>query len=358
VTQLDRISARAERRHVPLSVQIELTGRCNLDCQHCYLDIHHPPRDEMTSEEVRGVLAQLRRAGTFFLTLTGGEMFLRPDALEIAAEARRLGFALRLFTSGTRLGRREADAIAQLGVMSVELSLYSHRAAAHDAITRRPGSHRRTLRAALLLRRRGVHVVLKAPLMRPTGSDYPGLLALGERLGVPFKLDPSLIARRDGNRTPLALRAVPQVLVDALRDPRVSQLEQLPPPADPNQAPCAIARRTCRIGPNGDVFPCHTFPIPAGNLRRQSFAEIWSSSPLLARLRAIRFGDLGPSCSGCAKSGYCGRCMGLALIEHGDMLGPSAEACRIAEAKERALGLDLPPAPGPARGPRRLPVVG
>jgi len=357
VSHLDRLAARAMGQNVPMSVLLELTGRCNLDCQHCYLDIHHPPRDEMSTDEFRGVLLQLRRAGTLFLTLTGGEIFLRPDVLDIAAEARRLGFGLRLFTSGTRMGRAQADAIARMGVLGVEFSLYSHRAAAHDAITRRKGSYRKTLRAALLLRRRDVPVVLKAPLMGPTAGDYAGLLALAGRIGAQGKLDPSIIARRDGNRTPLGLRAAPDALVAMLRDRRVWQAEQLPPPALADQAPCAIARRACRIGPNGDVFPCSTFPVAAGNLRRQSFAEIWSGSPLLAHLRSIRAGDLGPTCSGCSKSGYCGRCMALALIEHGDMLGPSAEACGIAQAKERALDLDLPPPPGLARGIRRLPVV-
>jgi radical SAM protein with 4Fe4S-binding SPASM domain len=342
VTQLDRISARALAGNVPLSALFELTGRCNLDCRHCYLDIRRPPHGEFTTQEACDVLAQLRRAGTLFLTLTGGELFLRPDALEIAAEARRLGFALRLFTSGTRLGRHEADAIARMGVLGVELSLYSHRASAHDAITRRPGSHRRTLRAALLLRRRGVALVLKAPLLGPTAGDFRGLLALAERIGAKAKLDPSIITRRDGDMAPTALRAAPEALVEALRDDRVWKADELPPPAAPDEAPCAIARRACRIGPNGDVFPCSTFPIAAGNLRERSFAEIWTSSPLLVYLRSIRFGDLRPTCSGCGKSGYCSRCMALSLLEHGDLLGPSAEACRIAEAKERALGLTLP----------------
>ena len=343
MTHLDRISARALAANVPLSALFELTGRCNLDCQHCYLDIRHPPRDELTTDEVFEVLRQLRAAGTLFLTLTGGEMFLRPDALVIAAEARRLGFGVRLFTSGTRLGRRDADAIARMGVLAVELSLYSHRSAVHDAITRRPGSHRRTLRAAVMLRRRGVPVLLKAPLLGPAAGDFHGLLALAERIGAESKLDTSVITRRDGNLAPAALRAAPEALVAALRDSRVSPARALPPPAPPDRAPCAIARRSCRIGPNGDVFPCSTFPIPAGNVRSQRFADIWHSSPLLAHLRSIQVGDLGPTCSGCDKSGYCGRCMALALLEHGDMLGPSAEACRVAEAKERALGLDLPP---------------
>ncbi len=40
----------------------------------------------------------------------------------------------------------------------------------------------------------------------------------------------------------------------------------------------------------------------------------------------------------CALGASCGRCSAIALVEHGDELGPSREACRVAEAKQRALG--------------------
>ena len=356
MTHLDRLAARALAENIPLSALFELTGRCNLDCRHCYLDIRHPPRDELGTDEAFDVLRQLRAAGTLFLTLTGGEIFLRPDALTIAAEARRLGFGVRLFTSGTRLGRAEADAIAGLGVLAVELSLYSHRAAIHDAITRRPGSQHGTLRAAAMLRRRGVPVLLKAPLLDGAAGDFAGILALASRIGAECKIDTSVITRRDGNLAPAATRAAPEALIEALRDPRVLPERALPAPAPADRAPCAIARRTCRIAPNGDVFPCSTFPIPAGNLRGTSFSELWRSSPLLAHLRSIRVGDLAPTCSGCDKSGYCGRCLALSLLEHGDLLGPSDEACRVAEAKERALGVDRPRRERAGRRVR-LPVI-
>ena len=43
MTNLDRLSDRALHANVPLSALFELTGRCNLDCGHCYLDIANPP---------------------------------------------------------------------------------------------------------------------------------------------------------------------------------------------------------------------------------------------------------------------------------------------------------------------------
>lgn len=327
---------RAEARRAPLSALFELTGRCNLDCAHCYLDIAHPPR-ELSTAQALDVVDQLADAGTLFLTLSGGELFLRPDALTVAAHARRRGLALRLFTNATRIDRGLAREIAALKPLAVEVSIYGAHAGAHDEVTRRRRALRRTLRGVLHLRRAGVNVGLKAPLLGPVAGELDALYALADRLGAPIAFDPYVKPRHDGTFTPIALRA-PR-LADALAHPRMGFAgATLPAPPPPDAAPCAIGRRTVRITPTGDVHPCPTYPEPIGNLLTRPFAEIWAGGPLLDRLRAVTWGDLRGDCAGCAQSGYCSRCTAVALIEHGDALGPSREACRLAGAKEAATG--------------------
>lgn len=333
---LARIAARAERANVPLSALFELTGRCNLDCGHCYLDIAHPP-PELSTAEALAVVDQLADAGTLFLTLTGGELFLRKDALVVAAHARRRGMAVRLFTNATRITRALAVEIAKVRPLAVEVSIYGAHGASHDGVTRRRAL-RRTLRGILYLVRAGVRVGLKAPLLHPVTGELDALVRLAERIGAPIAFDPAVTPRHDGDRSPLALRAPTEALAEALRHPVIGIAgTPLPEALDPDAAPCAVARRTTRIDPTGDVFPCPTYPEPAGNLMRQPFAEIWQAAPILERLRAVKVRDLVGGCSGCAKSGYCGRCSAVALLEHGDPLGPAGEACRVAEAKEIAV---------------------
>lgn len=344
---LSRLADRAAAGHVPFQALFELTGRCHMDCAHCYLDIKHPPRNELSTDEVIGVLDQLQAAGTLFLTLTGGEIFLRKDVFDIMAAARARRFALRLFTSGTLLDRARVAEIARLRPLAVEISIYGGNSHAHDGITRRTGSLRKSLRAAVLLRQAGVTVAIKSPILTGTGEGHFDLIDLARRLGAGYKIDPSLVARRDGGLEPMAMAPDVDTLARIYRDSRVAPpLDALPPPRPPDSAPCAIARRVVRIGPTGDVFACSVFPIPAGNLRQQSFADIWNGSPVLQTIRGITLGDLHGECGGCARQGYCARCSAQALLEHGDFRGPSAQACDRAEARERAAGL---PAPAGAR---------
>ncbi|HRS74939.1 MAG TPA: radical SAM protein, partial [Anaerolineaceae bacterium] len=72
-----------QRERYPLSCTFELTDRCNLRCVHCY--INQPAgsvearSSEMDTAQVMQLLDRMAEAGCLFITLTGGEVLLRPD---------------------------------------------------------------------------------------------------------------------------------------------------------------------------------------------------------------------------------------------------------------------------------------
>ena len=318
---------------------MELTHRCHLDCVHCYLDDNHDhdsQRGELSTAEVCGAIDQLRVAGCLFLTITGGEVFLRKDLFEILSHARRVGLAVILYTSGTHLTPARLDRIAALYLRRVELSVYSSDAEVHDRITQLPGSHAKTMQALHGLLARAVPVRIKAPIMRDNFDSYPGLKALAEKLGIALLADVTVNPSNGGGRATTAQRMSAAQLVEFYEKPEIQAFAQvkrrLPQAQDPI---CAIGKRSCVIGPNGDVRTCLGFATPIGNLRTQSFAEIWNRSPVLARLRTLAVTDV-TVCSQCEKSAYCNRCAGMAALEDGDFDGPSRWACHVAAAKEKA----------------------
>jgi MoaA/NifB/PqqE/SkfB family radical SAM enzyme len=97
---MQEMSEKALRLNIPLSVQLDLTYRCNERCVHCYLD--HDDHGEMTTSEIKDVLDQLAEAGVFFLSLSGGEPFMRRDFFDLLEHARRLLFNVKVFTSCLR----------------------------------------------------------------------------------------------------------------------------------------------------------------------------------------------------------------------------------------------------------------
>ena len=155
---------------IPLSVHVDLTMRCNERCVHCYRVIED--RQELTTPEVTALLADLARAGTLYLTFSGGEIFLRPDLFELIAEAKRLRFDVRLKSNALLITEERARRLFALGVRQVDVSIYSVDPALHDAVTKIPGSLARSLAGVERLRAAGVAVKLNCPLMRSTLDGY------------------------------------------------------------------------------------------------------------------------------------------------------------------------------------------
>jgi radical SAM protein with 4Fe4S-binding SPASM domain len=324
------LGAKALRLGIPLSVQLDVTYRCNERCVHCYLD--HEDHGEMTTTEIKDLLDQLAVAGVFFLTISGGEILLRKDFFEILEYARAKGFCVKLKTNALLIGKKEADRIRSLGVESIQISIYSHRPAVHDAITKVPGSLERSIKAILFLCEQGLHVIIANVLMVQNFGDYPGVRALAAELGVRVTIDPTITPRMDGNRSILNLGLDQKSLTQVFHDPALlgdteasCTLPSGPEEEALDSTPCSAGHTACYVSPYGDVYPCVQFPLPTGNVRKTKFLDIWNHSPQMKEVRSITLRDLS-SCSACVHGGTCTRCPGLAFME-GNMRGPSTADC-------------------------------
>ena len=327
---MEELSTRAMQLGVPFNVHLDVTYRCNERCEHCYLD--HDDHGEMTLSEIKTLLDQLAEAGVFFLTLSGGEVLMRMDFFDILRHARKLMFNVKVKTNGFMIREKEADLLRELGVQAVQISIYSHRAEVHDAITKLPGSLRRSVAAIRLLKSRGLNVTMANVLMRQNLNDYAGVKALAGELGVQVMTDPTITPKMDGDRSILSMGLRSTQLDNVFRDAElVGNVDEFcapPQPADDavqDGVPCSAGHSYCYISPYGDVYPCVQFPLPCGNVRKQEFLDIWRQSRQLKEVRSIRARDL-PTCSSCSHVGSCTRCPGLAYME-GNMRGPSSLDC-------------------------------
>jgi len=260
------------------------------------------------------VLDQLAEAGVFFLTFSGGEVFLRRDFFEILEYARRLQFNVKIKTNAVMIREAEAQRIRALGVDTIQISVYSYRPEVHDAITKLPGSFQRTIKAIRFMVSQGLKVTIANVLM--TWNRH----------------DPTITPKMDGDTSILSLRISGEELPDVFRNPKlVPNMEEFCAPPKPvsdddlEGYSCSAGHSFCYISPYGDVFPCVQFPLPSGNIRQQKFMDIWNHSPELKEVRSIKAKDL-TTCSSCSHVSSCTRCPGLAYME-GSMRGPSTADC-------------------------------
>jgi radical SAM protein with 4Fe4S-binding SPASM domain len=333
---LEELNVKAMALGVPLSVQLDLTWRCNEHCVHCYLD--HDGQGEMNTAEIKDVLRQLAESGTFFLSISGGEPLLRRDCFEILEYARALRFNVKLKTNATMIGASEAARLRQLGIEQVQISIYSHRPEVHDAITQSPGSLQRSLAAIRHLTAAGLKVSITNVLMQQNAPDAKGVRLLAQELGTSYVLDPTITPKLNGDRSIVKLGISGSDLKEVFHSEEfVGNVDEFCAPAPPvdddvlNGHGCSAGHTLAYVSPTGDVYPCVQFPMPCGNLRQQSFREIWQKSKELVQLRTIKVRDL-PECSSCSYVAQCTRCPGLAYME-GDMRGRSSADCAKSEAR-------------------------
>lgn len=345
-----------QEKKIPLAVHINLTRRCNLHCLHCCVGKGRKTAFgqagtaeagfELGLMHIQRVFEELAQVGCLLLTLSGGEVLLRDDLLEIISRARELDFAVKIFTNGTLVGRKEAQAFHRLRIQEVHVSLYGADAKIHDLITGVSGSWTKSMEGIRWLREEGVAVKVKCPIMKQNLAEYRKVYELAVSLGADYAFDPMITVRDDGNRDPLNYRISQEDLQMVLADPifqtkhksdrereesfacSASMMSEIS-----EEVLCSAGHYICFISPEGDINPCVQLPIFCGNILEHDFQWIWYHSPQMLRIRNLRMKDVR-GCNNCRYLPWCARCPGLAYLEDGDLLGPSSAACWMVQAKE------------------------
>jgi MoaA/NifB/PqqE/SkfB family radical SAM enzyme len=178
---LEKAAAAAPAKPSGPVVIWNLIRRCNLNCKHCYsTSADREFKGELTTEEVRRVMEDLRRFGVPVLILSGGEPLMRPDIFDLARYAKRLGFHVALSTNGTLIDATNLPPIRDAGFDYLGISIDGLEET-HDRFRRRSGAFRESLRGIRLCREAGIRVGMRFTLTRDNAQDLPGLLQLMEQ---------------------------------------------------------------------------------------------------------------------------------------------------------------------------------
>lgn len=312
--------------HAPFSAMIEIADRCNETCVHCYQI--QGQKGELDTDDWRTILDELADLGVVFLTISGGEATLRKDFLELVAYARKKRFAIKVYTNGLTMTEGLANRLGELAVQEVQISLYSHRAEAHDAVTCVPGSWAKTVAGARYLIAAGVAVVLKSPMMKMNADEIDEYIDFVVSVGADYAMDPTLDPRENGDREPETMRIDDRQYLAAMSNPRIvdASFPSPPPVRDLSTSVCGACSGNVHIEANGTMHPCTMLQVPVGNALTDGVGTAWRTNEAGKAIRGLTWRDL-PGCAGCDLSPYCSRCFATAKIEVGDALAPYASAC-------------------------------
>jgi len=323
---LNQLINKIKSKKVPFSAVFEITNRCNLRCLHCYQE---SGGEELTEGEIKSILDDLHQSGTLKLTLTGGEPTLREDFLEIFSYCHQKGFATTLFTNATNLPSEARKWMCKNPPFVVETSLYGASAKVHDSITQVEGSFDLSLHNIKWMVQKGIRVLVKTVILSLNFREVPSLDNLCQELGIEFQPSFRVFPSRHPHRSPERFRLKAEEIKTYLRrDRNFANKKREKEASSAGEFICNAGREACCIGANGRVYPCVTLHWECGDLKKNSFVEVWNQSPTLKKIRSYKEEDF-KVCFGCKWKVLCNFCPGMGFSEHGNMLIPSKEICKF-----------------------------
>lgn len=342
-------------QRIPVNGTLELTHRCPLECVHCYnnLPMHHGDarRRELSTDDYRRILDELGELGCLWLLLTGGEVLARPDFFDIYRHAVSTGILVTVFTNGTLITERVADAFAEMPPFSIEITLYGRTKATYESLTGIPGSFERAMRGIHLLLERKLPLKLKTVAISVNKHEVFAIRKLAEELGVEFTFDSMMTPRIDCSASPLAVRLTPADVVTLdLQDPRRRAdwtrlaTEFAPPVPKEGEVPtlyeCGGGVNSFAIDPYGDMSICVLSHVDKFNVRELGVRTAWESYLQKVRDRPV---TRVTKCTSCALRSLCGSCAANGELENGDPEAPVDFLCRTAHLRAEIYGIDVRP---------------
>lgn len=306
----------------PYKADLALTYGCNNSCAHCY---NEPARYEMPSlskAQWFQVVDKLHARGIPHLILTGGEATLHPDLPELIRYADNLGHVVGLNTNGRRLAHKPfVHELLTAGLDHVQITLGSSRAPVHDAMVG-ASSFQQTVRGIKNCLEAGLHTITNTTLMRVNMGHAEEIVRFVYDLGIRTFAMNGMIHAGSGLDHP---NAIPEEELPPLLMCVRSTAEDLgmrflwytpteycrmsPVELELGAKRCNAGEYSLCVEPNGDVLPCQSYYVSAGNILRDPWDSIWNGGLFRSfrdRVQEPRQTGLPPKCWDCPDLPLCG----------------------------------------------------
>ncbi len=338
---------------------IELTDRCNNNCQHCY--INRPAGDlqavalEMKTDFVKNLILQAADLGCLDLRFTGGEPLLRDDFQELYLFSRKLGFRVFLSTNARLITPELANLFKSLPPgQPIGISVYGMNAKTYDKVSRVRGSFEEFRQGVRLLEENHIDFTLRMAVLPDNRVDVPAYedwirnLFHGKQKSA-YIVNFSQRARHDAPEKNLSIqemRVLPEETVDffAQTDHYFNELHdfcrQFTGMNSEKLFACGFGK-SISVDAYGFAQGCLLLRHPdlLYDLHKGSLAEaLYSFFPKFCNRSATNPLFLS-RCAHCCLTGLCEQCPAQSWMEHGTLDTPVEFLCRVAHAHARRLGL-------------------
>ena len=320
----------------PICLTWELTYACNLQCVHCLSSSGQRDERELSTEEAKKILDDLRDLQVFYINIGGGEPMVRRDFFELLEYSVANGIGVKFSTNGAFIDEEKARRLAATDYLDIQISLDGVDAATNDAV-RGEGSYDMAIRAMENLKAANFgQFKISVVVTRHNVSQLDQFKALADHYGAQLRITRLRPAGRGADTwhelhpTNGQQREIYNWLLkhgeNVLTGDSFFHLNALGESL-PGLNMCGAGRVVCLIDPIGDVYAC-PFVIhdefKAGNVRDEGgFAKVWKQSDLFLSLREPQSAG---ACASCGAFDACqGGCMAAKFFTGLPLDGPDPE---------------------------------
>jgi AdoMet-dependent heme synthase len=335
---------------VPKWIAWEITRRCNLKCIHCRSssELEANAHPDFPKEEAFRIIDDITGYATPVVVLSGGEPLLRQDVFEIAKYGTGKGLRMCLATNGTLVTDETCEKIKDSGIRMVSLSLDGSVEAVHDDFRSQKGAFAGTINAAHLFKKYGIEFLINSSFTKRNQEEIPRIYKLAKELGATawylFMIVPTgrgeeimneLISKEDYEKIlewhyqmekqeknllvrPTCAPHYYRIVLQKSKEENDQFQRRTLKFSTGGSKGCLAGQLIALIDVDGNVLPCSYFPKPAGNIRTQSFKDIWENSQLFKELRDFK--KYKGKCGSCEFVNVCGGCRARAYAVQGDYL--------------------------------------
>lgn len=309
------------------------TKECNLYCKHCYRSSGPGQKqtDELSTREGKKLLDEIAKAGFKIMIFSGGEPLMRDDIYELVEYAAGLGLRPVFGTNGTLITKEVANKLKEAGAMAMGISLDSMDPEVHDEFRQVEGAWEKAVRGIRNCLGINLPVQINTTITDINYDEFEEITDFAVELGVqahhPFFLVPtgrgqeieknSVRAKRYHNMIDRILEKQKEVDIE-LKPTCAPQFMVAAEEKDMEMRftrGCLAGTDYCCILPDGKVHICPYLPVKVGNVREESFVEIWKNAEIFDELRAM---DYNGSCGSCQHIDICGGCRARAYYYSDD----------------------------------------
>jgi len=320
----------------PICLTWEITYACNLQCVHCLSSSGTRDPRELSTDQAKAVLDELRDLQVFYINIGGGEPMIRKDFFEILEHAEANDIGVKFSTNGTYITAENARRLAAMNYLDIQISLDGVDAATNDAV-RGKGSYATAIAAMNHLRDANFgQFKISVVVTRHNVDQLDAFKALADSYGAQLRITRLRPSGRGADTwdelhpTQQQQRQIYDWLMkhgeNVLTGDSFFHLNAFGESL-PGLNLCGAGRVVCLIDPIGDVYAC-PFVIhdqfKAGSLLSDGgFTKVWKESDLFLSLREP---ESEGACSACGSYDACqGGCMAAKFFTGIPLDGPDPE---------------------------------